>query len=200
MTEQSSAGRSLITKSGSNLQIEIPTRRNWLEMGFLFFWLLFWVVTEYSALVTLFHYDDIKPGTRLIVIGWIALWTIGGLYALLALLWQLVGKEKVSVTANTLSIGKHVYQLNRTKHYQIRQIRGLQANPLPTDDPIFAMNQRHNIFGFNGGTLQFRYGKKTIKFAGSMSDSEARLVLEALQACAHFDEQHFGSYQLVPGT
>lgn len=198
MKEQSSTGRSAITKAADSLLIEIPAQRSWLVVGFLAFWLAFWVLGESLAIMTLFSNSSDNSGGWLVVIVWGIFWTIGGLYALVALLWQVVGKEKILVTPNTLSIGKYIFNLNRSKQYNIAQIKKLQTNPLPTDD-IFAMNQRHNIVGLKGGTLQFQYGKKTIKFAGSISDAEARRILEELRSCQHLHEQHFADYQLVPG-
>src|SRR5437868_4062818 len=97
-------GRAEISTRLGMLRIVIPTRRNLFLMVFLLAWLGGWFMGETSAIANLASGKEHNGGAFLGF--WLAGWTLGGAFAITAWLWNLAGREIV-----TMGHGELVHRL-----------------------------------------------------------------------------------------
>lgn len=168
-----------LSYTGDGTRVLIPARRNWFILLFLCAWMGGWVMGETSALAQLAHGGDAGSGGFLYV--WLALWTAGGAFALLSILWQLCGQEVLSVSDGTLTYRVEIAGLGRSRSYATSQITRLRTTEF--DCSVFG-NQgvaKLPFFGPMTGPLVFDHGSSTIRLAPSLDEAEARLLLVQLQ-------------------
>jgi hypothetical protein len=189
MIETPSKGRAKIFKNGNNLEVQIPTRKNWFIIIFMTVWMGGWFMGEMSVITTLLSGDaPIFANAFLLV--WLAAWTMGGLLCITILFWSLVGQEIIKVENGVAEIGKQIFSLKRSRKYHINEIRHLAVNPT-FDNNIWGMGYQ-NFYGLKGGSIKFDYGMKTLKFGSGIDEAEGRLMIETLKLNSNFKEENFG--------
>ena len=89
--------RSTVKSVPEGMEITIPVKRNWFILLFLSFWLCGWLFGEIFVPTQFLH-----AGTTvgLFMLAWLGMWTIFGLFAIYAWLWQLNGKEIITITSH----------------------------------------------------------------------------------------------------
>src|SRR6201985_1450701 len=90
-------GRSPIQDNITDLQIIIPAKRNWFIILFLGAWLGGWFVGEVVAFRMEGGFFSGKGIPNLFVLFWLIGWTVGGFFAFRISLWNLIGKEIITV-------------------------------------------------------------------------------------------------------
>ena len=121
---------------------------------------------------------------------WLAGWTVGGIFALTAFSWLLIGKEIIIIEFGTISIGKHISSLNRTKKYDVKSVKNVEINTMHTND-FFSRSYTQSFFGLKGGAIKFDYGMKTIYFGSGIDQAEARMIIEKIKTNTNFKEENF---------
>ncbi|MCT4562478.1 MAG: hypothetical protein N4A41_14010 [Crocinitomicaceae bacterium] len=184
MIEIPEQGRAKITDDLTQFKIEVPVRKNWIVVIFLCFWLCGWLLGEVFALTTLLSAKT-PLVANLFMLVWLTGWTIGGLVVFSIILWQLTGKEVVTVESKILIIEKKVKFFKRKKMYDVQQISNLRSHRAAPSTNFG--NQRLSIpLGKNGGKICFDYGMKTVYFLNSIEDAEAGYLLEKLRQTRAF--------------
>jgi hypothetical protein len=169
-----------IDNTRDGLRAVIPATRNWFIMLFLLAWLGGWAFGELSAVRELLTASAKTPTAFLSF--WLVGWTIGGAFALATVLWQVAGREVITVNSTTLSYRVEILGLGRTRSYRAAEVKGLRA----TDYSINPFtNQRAwfpPITGSGVGPVAFDYGARTIRVAPSLEEAEAKMLVRALAA------------------
>lgn len=170
------AARYDIRDDFATLRIAIPAPRSWLLILFLGFWLTGWAAGEIivgglflrGILAMLSgQTPDIGEGAGMLFMGvWLALWTVGGGFALVTWLWNLAGKETVLVDGEALTIYRTVFGIGTAKRYAAAYVDRLRASEDSADSQ-----------GPWSGGLAFDYGGKTVRFGAGLTPAEARDVL-----------------------
>ncbi len=187
MIEKPSVGRSKETEDFKSLKIEIPAKKSWFAIIFISFWMGGWAIGEILAIRKIFYpYLSLKADAFLLF--WLAAWTAAGLHALYALLWNLIGKEIITIKRGIIKIEKSVLGIGRKKSFEIKFIKNLDINPTPTVG-IFALNS--NLSGSKIGKIKFNYGMKTIKFANEIDETEAKMIIEKMKNNINFSPENF---------
>ncbi len=172
-------GRSQIDELGSIIKITIPTRKNWFAIIFLPIWLIGWFFGEIKVSSELLAN---KAGTPdLFLIAWLLGWTAGGAFALVAFLWQIVGKQVITFYGSTMSVSNQAFNLGITKNYDCSLIRNLMVSQVPRNS-LFSHSGSMEFWGFGKGNIAFEYGMKMIKIAPFIDEPEARYIIGKLQA------------------
>jgi hypothetical protein len=179
--ERPYTGRAKINESIKGFSIEIPTKRNWLEIIFLTFWLVGWLISELIALavITGIFGDIIDIGGIYILSIWLIGWTIGGVLTIRNWLWLLVGREILSFEQKDLIITKKGAPLYSPKIYDLREVRNFSLNQGLNSNNIFGMNRNAWKRGKNG-IFKFDYGRKTIKTTNELDEAEGRYILNII--------------------
>jgi hypothetical protein len=171
--------RHQIVDQRDGIAIIIPARRNIFLFAFLTLWLCGWAVGEIMAPVSFFASAEKDPGAAVFMLVWFCAWTLGGGFAIYVWLWQLRGREIVSVTCTSVSIKRDVFGYDRTKHYDPAEIRALRVSP-PTFNPFdFASGMA--FWGIGGGAIAFDYGLQTFRFGAGLDEAEAKAVVQQIR-------------------
>lgn len=152
-------------------EVTMPARRNIFALCFLPLWLVGWVFGEVAVSHELLTATSLDP-QRLFLVVWLAGWTLGGGFALLIWLWMLAGRERVVLGHAALSVGRELFGLRRVKDYDLASVRNLRAGVVPGS--AFATPAAARFAHVIGGSLQFDYGSKTIRFGASLEEAEAK--------------------------
>jgi hypothetical protein len=170
------ARRSSVEQLADGLQYRIPAKRNAGTVIFLPIWLVAWAFGEVMATRGLIQ--GTGP-SRLFLGAWLAIWTFGGFSALYTWLAQMMGKELVTLTPSTLDIKHDVTGFERTREYDLAQVRNLRVSPAPDQTRLFRRTQRGP---FDSGVIAFDYGAKTYRFGAGIDESEAAMIVGELKS------------------
>lgn len=144
----------------------------------LAFWVCAWGVGEVMGSTTLFK-GEVPTGEEGLMLAWLGVWTVSGLAALVALQWQVMGKEIVSVQGQTLKTQREGGGFGFRKEYDVQQIANLRVEP-PRFSP-FDVSASVQLWGIGGGVIAFESGAKTCRFGTGLDEAEAKEVLESLK-------------------
>lgn len=166
------SARSTVTSIPGGIEVSIPSPRNYFIVAFIAIWCCGWVFGEVTVAGELLHPSEKAPIAFLTL--WFAAWTIGGCFAVLTLLWLLVGRERVTIAGDALAIRREACGLGWTRRYELASARNLRVSDgAPYDLPL-AMR---DPYGWRSGPFAFDYGARTIKFGAGLDVAEARTVL-----------------------
>lgn len=113
---------------------------------------------------------------------WLIGWTIGGIFAFGAVLWQLVGREVISITSSALEHRIEILGIARSRVYRIGEIRNLRAAEFSTNPFTSQTAWFPSVVGSGFGPVVFDYGARTMRVAPSLEEAEAKLLVERLSA------------------
>ena len=179
---------------GDALEITIPVHRRWYLILFLSVWLIFWTGAELgvggtmlAGLVRLLtgNIGMADLGGGLFMLIWLTFWTVGGAFAIYALVWQIKGQEKVTVNNEGLTVCYELGSWERSKTYLKKHLLNLRVSP-----ESLAYNSLRGglrFWGIGGGVIAFDYGAKTVRFGSSVEEAEGNMILSEIQ-------QHFPEY------
>lgn len=179
--EQPYKGRATIQDNFSDLQIIIPAKRNWFIIIFVAAWLCGWFMGETFALGALTGLIGDNPFS-IFLLFWLIAWTVGGFFAFRTFLWNLIGKEIITVGQGSLMIDKKGALLFKPKTYDLNEVRNIRVQEDNLGYNGIFGTQRNSFSAFNqGGTIRFDYGLKTVKFAGGIDEAEAKFIIDKLK-------------------
>ncbi|MEJ2746364.1 MAG: hypothetical protein P8183_00355 [Anaerolineae bacterium] len=144
----------VLAHAGRETIIPIPNHKQWLHFPILIYGLMGWMFGELATVNELNH-QGLKNGHGLFLT-WAILWTVGGVLALLDLLWQLVGRQDLVVDPTFLTYRRSLWVLGWTKRYELTRIHNIRLLP-------------RSQMGRRISTLVFDYAGQTIQF-GQITD------------------------------
>jgi len=189
MIEKPSTGKAKIFKDGQAIEVQIPTRKNWFEIGFWIVWLCGWLNAEIFGIGQVFD-SDRAILEYLFLIVWLTFWTLAGAFTIAGLLWVLTGQEVIVIDSGIMEIGKQMVGFARAKSYDINEIRQLSLN-LSRGSGIRETRNKGTIFFPNRDVLKFDYGLATLKFGDGIDEAEGRLLIELFKVNPNFKEKNF---------
>ncbi len=175
---QPMAPRVTITDTAEGLRIVVPCRRSWFVIGFLAFWICGWGVAEVMV-AKQFVSGDAPPDGELFMLAWLGVWTLGGVVAIYAWLWQVMGKEILTVRGQTFNIRRDIGGFGLDKKYDLVQMRDLRIG-LIAFSPV-NVSASLQLWGVGGGVITFDYGARTYRFGIGLDDAEAKQVVSTIK-------------------
>lgn len=158
------------------ISASIPARKNWFYCLFLPLWLCGWGLGEFTAI------HEIASGKGMpFVLVWLAGWSVGGCWAVCMLLWQLAGREVITVTAGELVYRVAFCGIGRTRRFSLPEIRRLRA--VDYSNGVFSHQNKWSppLFGSGVGPIAFDYGARTYRMAPSLDEAEGYHLVLALR-------------------
>lgn len=155
----------------------MPGRRSWFVIGFLGFWICGWAVAEVMVPMQVFQ-GDAPPEGESFMLAWFVVWTIGGLLAIYAWLWQVIGKEIVTVQEQTVTTRRDIGGFGFDNEYDLLQMRDLRVGPVDINPLDFSSSLQ--LWGIGGGVIAFEHGAKAYRFGAGLDEAEAKHVVTAL--------------------
>ncbi len=176
--------RSTIADTPFGFEIVIPAKRSLFAAAFLGAWLIGWAFGEISVARSLFFEPRGSHSPELFRLAWLCGWTVGGAFALYAFLWNVAGRERITLNAATLSVRWEAPGVGRTRDFDLGFVSNVRAGmpDVKAYDALWATKIR----GADGGKIAFDYGAKTIRFGGSLDEAEARLIVDELRKRHNF--------------
>ena len=174
---QPSDSRITIADTAEGLRIVMPCRRSWFVICFLTFWLWGWAVAEVMVANQLMMGDG-PPEGELFMLAWLGVWTVGGVVAIYAWLWQLMGKEILTARGQTFTVRRDIGGLGFEKKYDLVQMRDLRARPVGLKS--VDLSSSFHLWGV-GGIIAFDYGPRTYRFGAGLDEAETKQVLTSIK-------------------
>ena len=175
------AARSIISTTIRGLEIVIPSKKNIFLILFLAVWLAGWAFGEFTV-PTEFFKGNPNSGSIIFTSVWLVFWTIGGGFAIYTWLWNVAGKEIITINSLTLSTKKDLFGYGRVKEYEMSSVTNMRVSPQPFNP--FDFSSGLMFWGIGGGVIAFDYGAKTYRFGSGIDEAEANQIL------ARINESH----------
>jgi len=174
-----------IMDTSQGLRVVIPCRRSWFVICFLGFWICGWAVAEVKVAMQFLN-GDAPPEGEFFMLAWFGVWTVGGVLAIYALLWQVLGKEIVTVHGQMFTIQRDLAGFTFGKEYDLLHMRDLRIgqvgfNPLDLSSSL-------QLWGIGGGVIAFDSGAKTHRFGAGLDEAEAKQVVAAIKKRCRIQE------------
>jgi len=109
---------------------------------------------------------------------WLVFWAAAWLWAAYALLWNVFGKELVTVDSGNLVLKMDFLGYGRSKVFPVSQVSSLRASGLFGSD--LQRSSATWAWGLGGGVITFESGGKTHRFGIQLEESEAQEVVGLL--------------------
>jgi hypothetical protein len=122
---------------------------------------------------------DAPPGGEVFMLAWLGVWTVGGAFAIYAWLWQVMGKEIVTVHGQRFTIRRDIGGFGFDKEYDLVQMRDLRVGHLGVNPLDFSSSLQ--LWGVGGGVIAFDYGARTYRFGAGLDEAEAKQVVTAIK-------------------
>ncbi|MBN1992872.1 MAG: hypothetical protein JW953_09205 [Anaerolineae bacterium] len=179
---------------GISHQFIISSRKIWYVMATTGFGVLIWTIgciTLAIFLPGLFNSmlnatDGQEIGVfhvaiAVVLLASLVFWIFLGVFIVRIFLWHIGGKEIIEITPQSIKLRRQIFNLGRTKVYPLKHVKNLRfAPPAQAPDlPDIAVDPYGISLTIDW--LAFEYDKKTIWFARSLNETEARHLLKAIQ-------------------
>jgi hypothetical protein len=174
---QPTDSRITIVDTTDGLRIVMPCRRSWFVICFLAFWICSWAAGEVMVANQLWK-GDAPPEGEFFMLTWLGVWTMGGAIAIYAWLWQLMGKELLTVRGQAFTIRRDIGGIGFDKEYRLTQMRDLRVGRVGASP--FDLSSSFQLWGVGGGVIVFDYGAKTIRFGAGLDEAETKQVVTAI--------------------
>jgi hypothetical protein len=160
--------------------IRVPARKQWAALIFLPIWLAGWTVGggfAIASLVTMLH-NAANLGASLFLAFWLCGWALGWVTAAGSIAWMLAGAETLRVVGGDLEIAQRIGPWARRKLYQAGEIRDLRAG---ISDTAATYRPASLFGGGRSGSVQFRYGARTVRVASGLDEAEGAMIVDTLR-------------------
>jgi hypothetical protein len=184
-------GRATIQDNYTDVQIVIPAKRNWFIIIFIGAWLGGWLMGEIFAIGAVTRLFAGNPAS-LFILFWLIAWTVGGFFAFRTFLWNLKGKEVITVSSNQLKIDREGALLFKPKIYDLNEVKSIRVQDDNSGFGGLFVGRRNDFAGFNlTGTIRFDYGLQTVKFGNGIDEAEGKYIIEKLKERHLITEKNF---------
>jgi len=168
---------SVILDEPGRLEITIPVRTNWFVACFLGAWLTGWLVGEVTVPITMVTNAQKAPLPFMIF--WLTAWTVGGGFAIMVFLWQILGREIIRVENNSIMTKRAIGPWGRAHEFDREHVKNLRVDPHGIN--FFDSASALKFWGLGGGLIAFDYGSKTFRFGRGIDEPEARRIIELME-------------------
>jgi hypothetical protein len=184
------AGRAIITDNWNEQQIVIAARRNWFALLFIPVWLCGWLLGEVFVLIAVLNLALAGSALALILLLWLTFWTYGGFRAVQGLLWNIKGREVITLGSGLLTIDRRFQPLYRRREYELSEVSGLRVHN-PWAFTLFSDGWKHIGGAGKEGSIRFEWGTKTISFGEGLRRAEAESLLQELRGTRFLSPVNF---------
>ncbi len=168
------SGRATVQNTGHSILIYIPAVAQLFVTCFLSLWLLGWAYGEFTAIQTIGTGAGPNSNKAFLFV-WLCVWTLGGGFAIFALLWQFFGREVVELDQQYLRYRMEILGIGRTKLFSVAHISNLRYAA-----PEAATGRHGNNNALKPKTIKFDFGKSTHAFGMGLDEAEAKQIIETM--------------------
>ena len=168
MSEIIEKGKAKLFHNDGDILISIPTYRNYVFIIFGLYWLYGWSDGEIYAVKTFFGGTHT---TELFV--WLLIWSMTGLFIVLAILWSLFGKENIYLKQSQMIVEKQLFFIKIKTTFNKSEMKNIRLGEKP-----YAANIKQafkNLVSAKG-MIFFEYNGKTFGIASNVEKEEAKII------------------------
>ncbi len=176
------------------LLLDLPSPRRPVAVGVLLLWLGGWAFGIGFMFQQLLSSGPFGPD-RIFLVAWLLLWALAGCGALVYLAWLIAGRERVSLEGGALVIRRGVWGAAVTRRWPLDSIRRLRTFGREIS-PVIAFGLE--VAGQGASGVQFESGGRVVRFARTLSERDARAVVQLLLARCSLDRGPDGSPHSPP--
>ena len=110
---------------------------------------------------------------------WLGVWTVGGVFAIYAWLWQMMGKEIITVQGHSFTTRRNIGEFGFDKEYDLVQMRDVRVGHLGVNP--FDVSSSLQLWGVGGGAIAFEHGARTYRFGAGLDEAEAKQIVTAIK-------------------
>lgn len=157
-----------------NLIIITPKRKSYVV---IFFLSLLSIQTSFGLFVSIIHNKEKPPEIAMFFM--IVVFGTIFFFAFREVLWQIKGRNIITVTNNTLTITKKGSYLFKEKVCDVKEVKNLSVNNNPETIGPLAMLQLLRVIDITKVT--FNYGFKTVKLVSGIDPAELEYIIVLLE-------------------
>lgn len=173
-------GRAVIEQDGTGLRITIPARTYFFTTTISVLFVPFWIFGVLAATYKIVS-EPLSFGTAYMAF-WLTGWTLGGLWILNVLLWNLAGKEIIELSPTILKRHKQIPFFGRSREYAVASITDLRLSAPRLYQYYYQQDMSFLIFN-DAGAISFDYGRETHRLGSSLDQADADHVVREM--CKH---------------
>jgi len=163
-------------ETSNGVELKVSADKNWLSVIVLTPFILIWLVVE-IFIVPSFILNIQNSFPPLI---WVCGWTAAGAFAIRMWLWHTVGRTKISIQNNKLTILKQNDIFSKQKHFKLDKIQNLHIQNRDIEKtPYFT--RRNYLFTDKTKTIAFEYENRTIRAIDWLNINDANCVMNKLK-------------------
>lgn len=171
------ASRVTVTDGPGGLGLLIPPKRNWFIILFMGFWLCMWAAGEIMVPIQ-FLKGEITGITDIFVLAWLGVWSAGGAFAVYLWLWNLMGRQIITIHGDTLTTRRDIGGYGFSKEYDLTHVRDLRVSARGSNAWDYSASLE--FLGLGGGLVAFDYAAKTYRLGAGLDEAEAKLVVKRI--------------------
>ncbi len=172
-----SASRVTVTDGPGGLGLLIPPKRNWFIILFMGFWLCMWAAGEIMVPIQ-FLKGEITGISEVFVLAWLGVWSAGGAFAVYLWLWNLMGRQIITMHGDTLTTRRDIGGYGFSKEYDLTHVRDLRVSARGSNAWNYSASLE--FLGLGGGLVAFDYDAKTYRLGAGLDEAEAKLVVQKI--------------------
>jgi hypothetical protein len=182
--EQHFPGRLKIEQANDETVITVTARMRPALFIFFLAWFCAWS-TAGVLMIQAIQSRLAEVGEAGFLLGFSVFWLLGWLYVGTALLWMLVGKEKLVISNAAIFRGVSMSFLKWNRHYDPNRVTTVRRNAeLPASSERYGFAEPFDGFGRVG----IKFGRKTINFGKRLDNSEADKVVTILKTSLNLEK------------
>ncbi len=159
--------------------IIVPSRRSTL----IYFVSPLFVIFSIAAAVTIFPSflkTDLPIIGKIIFFLFFLVFLHMGVTSLLALLWTLFGKDRITAGEKEIRVDRILFFCFSSSYYQKDRIQSIYVNTRDYHENNISRGRNDFMAYFRVGTVHFHYDGKLHHIAGGMTDEEGRIFLDKI--------------------
>ena len=168
---------SIIKKEGL-LSIVILPSQDRRKLTLLFLWLMAWTVCGILVFANYFRISDANAKIFLIV--YLSFWAYFEFNIMRAFIWKKFGREKLWIRDGLIHYQKEINKKGKVQEFNADLVSKLRMIELSSGSFADTFNQSYWVKG--GERLEFNAQAKVIRLGMQISDEEARLILNEVNA------------------
>lgn len=172
------SNRISIIKKEDLLSIVILPSQDRRKLGLLFLWLMAWTVCGILVFANYFKITD--SNARVFIIVYLSFWAYFEFNITRAFIWKKFGREKLWIREGMLHYQKEINKKGKVLEFNLGLVSKLRLIELSPSSFADSFNQSFWVKG--GERLEFNSQSKIIRLGMQISDEEARVVLNEVNA------------------
>ncbi len=172
------SNRISILKKEDLLSIVILPSQDKKKLGLLFLWLMAWTVCGMLVFANYFKLSD--SNAKVFVIVYLSFWAYFEFNIARAFIWKKFGREKLWIREGILHYQKEINKKGKVREYNLDLVSKFRL--IAISNSSFADNFNQSFWVKGGERLEFNSQAKLIRLGMQISDEEARVVLNEVNA------------------